>query len=535
MHGVMLRLPALLVALLALAPGRAAAASDPPPPSAATRIRLNAGQARWKPGGVGAERPVPEALALYPGDVLVVDPRAKVVVETDQGASPPLAAPGTYRVTEDGVARVDELPTQRPPKVGEDDDLFATLRAVGGPVWLRDGPQARWVEVRGLASLRPGAEVKAGAASRAEVAIRQDATLRAGPGSQFTVMRRAAHLLTGKLAIEADRTDDAYVATTPDARIRGAGGLLGLERTETDGTFVHGFRGLWRIANRPAESEEPITLYLPPGKHTRVAAPRAAPAAPLRFDADGQLAFFTENWDQDRPPPPEPPSLGIEDDAALRHLREDQEAPAPTPPPPTQRELEAARKDDGRKKLSARERRKWLRLRVLASRSPALRRRYLDFRKVYADDREHPLPPGEPDRPRGYTEGATARVEDEQEVWLQARHRQNLRRREVSLLGDDRERRDMRHLERERFHRQTREELFHHEPLKYQTRALIAPTRTQVDALVAQARTFDQQARGLAGTPGLEAAVAELRRRRDAALRQADRLKDQLEELIELH
>jgi hypothetical protein len=355
------------------------------------------------------------------------------------------------------------------------------------------------------------------------------------------VKPRRIEIHLGLVAAEVHRQPTPFILETPESRVQGTHGLVAAEH-HPEGSTLYSYRGLWKVANRPENSDEFLSIYLAPGKHTLLSSPRDRPRPPRRFDSSQELSFFTENWDQDRPPPPAPLPKGPEDEAARQQLRSDQLQAPPEGPAPKYREKltreanqKADKKRGGRPLMESRERQNWLRLRVLSGRSPRLRRHYLRFRKHYADNRQHPLPPGESERPLGITEGASQEAREEQEAWLQARHAQDLRRSEVTLHQQDQERRDMTHLERERFQRERREELFSYQPLKYQTRVMIPTVRARVNAVLAQAQALDTQIRALAGTPGFEAQLASFRVQRDALIREADRRKDQLEELIELH
>lgn len=545
--------PLLVLVLLLLSPGAS-------PASPATQLEIASGRAYWRPGGRGQSRRAPSRLQVADGDWIQVDPGAEAALVQSSGGRTPLPAPGTYRLHQGRLQQETRLgwrplggtPEDPPPATSADrvvsppprappSELFATVRPVSGAVWIRATPEAPWVETRGVVSIAPGSEVKAGEYARIEIDAREDYMVRTSPNAALRVDRRRVEVAQGLVAAQVHRGDRPFELHTPEGLARGAHGLVAAEH-HPRGSTLYSYQGLWRVENRPGPHDQLSSLYLAPGKHTEVAGPRAKPAPPLRFDTETQLSLFTENWDEDREPPPAPLETGPEDEAARQQIRSDQlRPPEPGPAPEFRARLareanqEADSERGGRPALEARERQNWLRLRVLSGRSPRLRRHYLRFRKHYADNRQHPLPPGEEDRPVGYTEGASKKVREEQEAWLQARHAQDLRRSEVSLHQHDLERRDMSQLERERFQREAREELFSYQPLKYQTRSMIPVVRARVEAVVAQAQVLETQIRALGGTPGYESQIATWRTQRDALLREADRRKDQLEELIELH
>lgn len=497
-------------------------------------LKVEAGRARWFPGGTGSGREAPAALVLYPGDHLELEPASSASAVRARAPSQRLEGPGRFQVGPDGL-----VPTASSrPGAPAGGTLFATLRPIMGAVHVRQPGLEAWTEERGVVSLVPGTRVRTGPLTRAEISAAGDFVLRLERGSEVAVGPRRVELLTGRAAVEAARTGETLVLVVPEGLARAAHGLIAAEHAAPGGSVLYGHQGLWRVETCLASSGGPSSLYLPAGRHTLLARPDAPPAPPRRFDPATQLLGFTENWSQDRAPPPEPSDPDAErEDLALRQLSQDQAPPAAPPPEPgrKQEEADAAAAASTRPALTTRDRQKWLRLRVLSSRSPSLRRHYLDFRKAYADDRSKPLPPGEADRPWGHTQGASQAVRDEQEAGIVARDLQNLRRREIRHHQEDLARKDMAHLEGERFLREQREDLFAGEPLKYQTRALLAPTRARVDLVLGQAAALDVQIRGLIGTPGFEATVASLTAQRNALLLEADRRRDQLEELIELH
>lgn len=398
--------------------------------------------------------------------------------------------------------------------------LLATLTPVVPPVQIRQPGWPAFEAVLDRSSLARRSVVQGGPGARFEVAYTAQVMARAiGPAELFCDVDRLV-IRAGHVIVQTDETHKNLEIATPTATIQGKTPLLvEIEAPPGGDTVIRVHRGIARVVN-PSPAAGDASVLVAARRSTRVP-PGVPPMATVRFDPALALGIFLEGWKAPLPDARLVPTPS-EDEELAREVRQDQV-------PPVVEEAPAA--TAGPKPRSRLRSQDWLRMKVRARRSPALRRYVQRLRRLEKTRNElnafvASLPGGKPRNKREALRLTKLR-------FVHERLRSKLYRNDLLFLNQDRHRLLTDPLVMDEDRKRWREYLYGI-PLKLQTRRAIPAALSELARLQATLDSLTGQISSLAGVPGAAATIQALDAQRSQILADMDRRRLQLRELIRI-
>ena len=508
-------------------------------------VKVEDGRVAIMPEGAERSFEVTGTFSLYTGDhVKATGGSIVTIVVPPSGPEEKLVPGKTYVVGQKSIKAIGEsgtflkLPAPKrdektlPEKVTA---LAGTVTPIGGEVHIREKDWKSWVRVPHRSSFSQGASIEGSPMSRLQIKTTNELLIRAiGPVS-FTMDNGLVRLHRGTILVQVGN-DSRHVSLETDvARINLTGQVMEVtHHPKALETTVRLYSGVVKLASPLAKPGPSWSTMMSANRETVIIG-GAPPKKPRRFDKRKALDRFIEGWKPEGPGAAFLPNHS--DDDLLRQLRADQE-PLKRPQP--------ARGSRKEKKSNA----NWVRLRLRAMESPAKRRHYMAFRR-YTEarqareayereiDDENIVTQTEGDpKAKGHIPGGPSPKKEKANLrilrWRERRLASLLHNVETEILNQDQEKYVNPRRILDSLKVSTRERIFG-EDLRLQTRRLIGERRLTLQQSGTRVADINAQITVLSGVPGTEAQIRALQAERAQLLREADLLKDSLEELIELH
>ena len=510
-------------------------------------VKVDVGRVAIMPEGAERSFEVTGTFSLYSGDHVRASAGSVVTIIVPITKEQASLKPGqTYIVAKDAINVIGASTSLLKLPVSKEDEqksggrrenaaLAGTVTPLGGEVHMKEKDWQSWVRVPHRSSFTQGASIEGSPMSRLQIQTTDDLLLRAiGPVS-LTLDNGLIRLHRGTVLVQVGK-DDRHVSLETDvARVNLTGRVMEVtHHPKGSETIVRLYSGVVKLSS-PLAKPGPSWSSMMSANRETVIVGGGPPKKPLRFDKRKALDRFIEGWK------PEGPGAAFlpdhSDDSLLRQLRADQE-PLKRPQP--------ARGSKKNKNTNA----NWLRLRLRAMESPTKRRHYMAFRR-YAEARqareayEREIDDenivvetdGDP-KAKGHLPGGPSPKKEKANLrilrWRERRLASVLYNTETEILNQDQEKWVMPRRMMDELKLSTRERLFG-EDLRLQTRRLIGERRAALQQRGARISDINTQITILSGVAGTEAQIRALQAERALLMREADMLKDSLEELIEIH